>query len=809
MALKSVHPKVFNLLKRNYSQQFGSSASKLVEALDNRFQDVERRGEHVISERSIYSFFNVSESQIENVKKNETNLNYLCILLLSTKGYEDALELATEETRTSIDIIVSERDSAVTFNDLIKEQKLLTVRECKDMKILTMDEPIPINQVFVNVNVLKRGTKHKVIRELLSGNSQQNPEISNLGFIVSKKAVPASEIVENNSKLMIWGRLGAGKTTFLKYLALNYDSSNTTSSVYIRLRDLETRTENATLQDEIHRQFDVNKTEEKKLVNDLLKAGKLLILLDGLDEITKVQYDKVRQKIGYFVEEFPTSRVIVTCRFGIYDDGFRGFTEVELASFNKEQIDAFVRNWFARQNDSARADRLISLFAEDESLKSYASNPLQLNLLCLSIDRGIEIPPRNKYALYEGLALALLEKWDNYRIIRRLKTKLSKAKKVTFLSKLAFDGISSYPKKEIWRTWELEDAIGEILKQTSDYEEDRFKDDCRIEVKAIESHHGLLEQLSPGLHAFSSIAFQEYFAATHIVNNPDILKMAVERHLTNRRWRDIFLMVAERLPSADQLFILSFKKANNLIKSEELQVLLGWLSNLTKTCNVVSPSWRAGCLAINTEVNLYSNRHTLTSETRSTAHDLAEISREISRKKKALIKLTPQYELRLTLAVLHTIAEDRSEVKAVERRRSADQVSLETASDFAKGYLASIKGDIQTGIDRSISLSNELSHQELAKSLIELKATTLDEISKSQWKSWADRIKDCMEQYLNIGYNISLSSEAVSALTDYLYINKLLLECLQVDSFAESNLREEIWNYMLLPAEQIPYTLKE
>ena len=811
MALKNVNPKVFNLLKKKYSQQFGSSASKLVAALDNYFKDkdVDKRGMHVIAPRTIYNFFDVNINNLENLKKTETNLNYLCEFLLDTKGYEDALEkIEKGDFPSSERGSLNEEEYSRILENLINYQKSLTIRECKDMKILTMDKPIPIDQVFVNVNVLQRGLKHKIIRELLSENTGQSPETLYLGFIVRQEGVPASQVVRDNSKLMIWGRLGAGKTTFLKYLALNYDAEKFQASVFIRLRDLELDLEKTNLLDKIYTQFNANKLEEKAVVDNLLLTGKILVLLDGLDEVIRDRYDMVRQKIGSFVENFPKNQFILTCRFGIYDDGFRGFTEVELASFSKHQINDFVRNWFGQQDDHSRASRLINLFEEDQSLQNYASNPLQLNLLCLAIDRGIEIPPRNRYELYEGSALALLEKWDNYRIIKRLKTKLSKAKKITFLSKLAFDGLSSTPKKELWRTWELEDTIGVILRQTSNFDEDSFGDDCQLEVKAIESHHGLLEQLTPGVHAFSSVAFQEYFAATHIVNNPDILEEVIDRNLTNRRWKDIFLMVAERLPYADHFFVLAFKKAISLVQTEKLQAFLHWLSRLTTLCNVISPSWRAGCLAISTEINLYLNRHQLTSETRSTAHELAEISREISRKKKTLIKMTPQYELRLTLAVLNTMAEDRSDPEGVDRRSQSNEVSLKTASDFAKEYLTSVQGEIQPSIDKSVVLAAELDLQGLVRVLTQLKSRIPTDLLEAEWKSWAQELETCMQQYLGIGYNTVLTAEEITALTDYLYINKVILECLQVDSFVDSALREEIWNYMLLPHDQIPLKLR-
>jgi hypothetical protein len=364
---------------------------------------------------------------------------------------------------------------------------------------------------------------------------------------------------------------------------------------------------------------------------------------------------------------------------------------------------------------------------------------------------------------------------------------------------------SRFPRQEVWRLWELEDFISSILQQTSDYDADSIEEDRRTEVKTIESHHGLLEELTPGLYAFSSIAFQEYFAATYVVNNPDAIESTIDRHLADRLWKDVFLMVAERLSKADHFFESAFKKAVQLVQTENLQSFLDWLSRTTQNCNVSTTSWRAGCLAINTEVDFYLNRSGFNSDTRLIAHQLAETSQRQSARRKTLIKMTPQYKIRLTLAALHALAEDKSisDTSTGERRK----IAVGSTSNFAKTYLTSVNIDAEESICRVIQIANELELLELAQEIDEL-GQCIPQISPLQWKDWADSLGSSMIKHLDIGHNILLSSEEIDALSDYLYINNLLLECLQVDSFASHQLREEIWRYMLLPNDQIPYTLK-
>ena len=88
--------------------------------------------------------------------------------MLDTNGYEDALEkYIIQDGKIKYEEVSKEKVIQVT-EKLLQEQRLATLRKCRDMKILTMDEPIPINRIFVKVNVLKRGLKHNIVSDLLS-----------------------------------------------------------------------------------------------------------------------------------------------------------------------------------------------------------------------------------------------------------------------------------------------------------------------------------------------------------------------------------------------------------------------------------------------------------------------------------------------------------------------------------------------------------------------------------------------------------------------------------------------------------------
>ncbi|MEH2398067.1 MAG: hypothetical protein V7K17_12050 [Nostoc sp.] len=64
-----------------------------------------------------------------------------------------------------------------------------------------------------------------------------------------------------------------------------------------------------------------------------------------------------------------------------------------------------------------------------------------------------------------------------------------------------------------------------------------------------------------------------------------------------------------------------------------------------------------------------------------------------------------------------------------------------------------------------------------------------------------------MVEQLDIGYDVQFSEEDAKALDNYLYLNNLLLDCIQEGSYTSKGLREELIDNLLLPKEQIPLHL--
>lgn len=114
-----------------------------------------------------------------------------------------------------------------------------------------------------------------------------------------------------------------------------------------------------------------------------------------------------------------------------------------------------------------------------------------------------------------------------------------------------------------------------------------------IVLKSIEVQHGLLVEQARGIYSFSHLTFQEYLVGRNFVNTvePQVLDKNLTQlvsHVTEPRWREVFLLVAGMLENADALVRFIQQYSNRLMTADEkLLQLLVWLDR--KALSVQAP----------------------------------------------------------------------------------------------------------------------------------------------------------------------------------------------------------------------------
>ncbi len=213
----------------------------------------------------------------------------------------DALNLKWEEIRGNeqsthdIDTLVSEvRQKAHT--DIVKK--------CGTMRVLDMHQPIGLNDIYTDVHILEKitGSQRLEINQLRRDYNPDSDEFDRQWLSKREKRVSGIYIVNKSSKIVILGKPGSGKTTFLKFLCLQCISGNFQSKrlpIFISLKEFAEAQGSPSLLTFIQQKFEQLSVTKDEIVK-ILTYGRGLIVLDGLDEVNEEHSKKVLTEIENF-----------------------------------------------------------------------------------------------------------------------------------------------------------------------------------------------------------------------------------------------------------------------------------------------------------------------------------------------------------------------------------------------------------------------------------------------------------------------------------------------------------------------------
>ena len=308
------------------------------------------------------------------------------------------------------------------------------IRQHGEIRIFGQATPKPLKEIFTDVYVLDKPTAFR----------RFSPEALRAHLLEQDRSLPfrhderrpGVDLLGEADKLLILGKPGAGKTTFLKHLAVREAQRGKWGQCLGKIPILVSLKQFAEtdkpLLDFIVDQFAVCRfPEAAPFVERLLESGQALVLFDGLDEVTKAAErgknprGQVTEMLARFARQYPRRHIVITCRIAATEYTFdTDFTYLEMADFAPDQVEMFVRNWFwdaARPDESAAlADKMLAEWekAEHQGIRDLTRNPLLLTLLCLTYEENLNFPAC-RGEIYQDALDALLRKWDATRDIRR------------------------------------------------------------------------------------------------------------------------------------------------------------------------------------------------------------------------------------------------------------------------------------------------------------------------------------------------------------------------------------------------------
>jgi predicted NACHT family NTPase len=644
-------------------------------------------------------------------------------------------------------------------------------------------QPLQLEQIYTNINILtnlssQRWLEVSDLQEVCW--QSERPSLT----LAERQTIPIENAIALHPKLMILGKPGAGKTTLLQYLALQCNQGKLNIEaipILIPLRVFALKsneTKDLSLFNYICQTWSCCVSAEQ--VEMLLQQGKILVLLDGLDEVPQQYSQDILQQIQQFAEVYYHNKIIVTCRLAAQQYRFWGFTYVELADFNETQVETFAKKWFVAtaQNSTAEGLAKANHFLEqlqrqeNQPLRELVTTPILLNLICSVFQERSSFPTKRAKLYQEGLDI-LLVRWDQTRGIYRDRTyrNLSLPDKIKLLSQIAAisfeQGNYFFEKSEVLRI--IADYLLALPNTNADPETLHL--DSEAVLKAIEVQHGLLIERARGIYSFSHLTFQEYLTARKIVAsansqelNQSLQKLAT--NISNPQWREVTLLTASMLPHADFLLQQMKEQVDLILAAEpELQKFLHFLDKKANSLTV--PYQPAAVRAF--YFSLFQNR---------------DLNLAVSIDPKLASNLSEDLALDLALARANVIA-----ITLVDNPDLKQIFNLSFALDFERTF------ELTEAMKQALS--------ELKEQLPDPSQGKAQLISwwQTNGRDWVKDFHNLINQHRYQGYDWQFTNSQQKLLHQYYQANQFLNECFQSDCKLTSVIQELIATKLILPIE--------
>lgn len=693
---------------------------------------------------------------------------------------------------------------------------------CGVMRVLDMERPVTLGAIYTQVNVLEKLTANQRWEpEDLRKRIEDWETFDRLGLAPVKEChVPGQKAVEENPALMVLGKPGSGKTTFLKYLSVACTSSRFMGDrvpIFVTLKEFAEAPGELGLLAFIAGQWDsCGIAEPESAVRRCLAAGRALVLLDGLDEVRSEDDDRTIREIQTLANRYAKSAIVVTCRIAAKQYTFQRFVEVEVADFGDDQIREFVKSWFSNREEESKIDPMIRLLDAEAPVKELATNPLLMTLLCLVFGETADLP-RNRAELYkEGVDL-LLKKWDGKRNIKReeIFKNISVSHKEGLLGRLALSTFCTG--NYFFKQATAEEHITHYIRNLPDLEENPESKSEEI-LKSIESNHGLLVERAKGIYSFSHLTFHEYFAAKEICDR-QAWKILAD-NLTSNHWREVVVLTASAVRDASVLLSHLKKRIDILVaENPKIQDLLDWLR---RKGEAIDPECKKSAIRA-FYFSLALARAVACDLSCKRAHEIAlfiegelVLSRSLDSnliKQVDLVRskaLSPDLDINIALdfALLCDLVLDRALerdlVLAHALNCARDRMQdAELARDIA--YNLNIDCDFARNYNNDNFLASQI---ESLRDRLDLFVVLKNREKREEWwrengETWIEDFRNLAIERRQVGYLLDLDEDEKRLLREYYEANLLLVRCLNSDCYVSREVRQEIEDTLLLPIAKI------
>ncbi|MFF9638506.1 NACHT domain-containing protein [Streptomyces bacillaris] len=357
----------------------------------------------------------------------------------------------------------------------------------------------------------------------------------------------ADQVLAAHNRVLLRGVAGSGKTTLVQWLAVSTTRQNQLDlfgmvPFVLPLRTLTRGGAKLPAPDEFLSAVDcpIAALQPAGWFDRVLRAGRGLILIDGIDEIPEDDRNDARRWLQELISTYPGNRWLVTSRpSAVREHWLSGdsFVEADLAPMSRDNIADFVIRWHQAAGISDQyAHELLRAVRVKQDLGRLATNPLMCGLICaLHQDRHGYLPEGRK-EIYDAALSMLLFRRDRERgVYKPGSIRIGEAHHIQLIQKLAYWMIRN-GRSEMDRA----DAVNLLTQALPTMPKVAEQGTAEEIYRRLLIRSGLLREPSVQSMDFIHRTFQDYLGAKAAVEGLDFDFLIANAHLD--QWEDVIRM---------------------------------------------------------------------------------------------------------------------------------------------------------------------------------------------------------------------------------------------------------------------------